>query len=82
MYSLYDTSKWYATIFQNLVKFIHAYQNSKELTEDQWAWYFYDYGVCGVCLNIAIYFIVNILDYCIMSPLLLSNQARFFISTL
>jgi hypothetical protein len=37
--SLYDQGKWHVTIFENLVRFIHDYDKSKELPQDKWAWH-------------------------------------------
>jgi hypothetical protein len=69
------------------VKFIHEYQNSKELPEDQCAWHLHPIVVkkqvnfedCGVCLSLAIYCLVHGLDYHTMPPVLFSNKAYLFI---
>jgi hypothetical protein len=85
--SLYDQGQWYVTIFDNLVRFIHQYERSRDLPQDKWAWHMHPVVVnkqlnnddYGVCLSLAIYCLVHGLDYHTMPPFLLDNQERIFI---
>jgi hypothetical protein len=74
-------------MFDNIVKFIHDYEKSKEIPKDKWAWHMHlvvvdkqlnldDWGVC-TCL--AIYCLVHGLDYRTMPTFLFANQARIFV---
>jgi hypothetical protein len=73
--SLYETTQWHVTIFDNLVKFLHDYQKSKDIPEDRWAWHMHPVVVkkknnnddCGVCLSLAIYCVFHGLD-CLTMP--------------
>jgi hypothetical protein len=84
--SLSDRIQGHVTIFDNLEKFIHDYQKSKDIPQDRWTWYLRavvvkkkdNYDNCGVCLSLAIYCLVHELDYCTMPPVFFSNQARLF----
>jgi Ulp1 family protease len=60
--SLYDQGSRHVTIFDNMVKFIHDYETSKELPQDKWDWNMHPVIVdkqlnnddCGVCVCLAI----------------------------
>jgi Ulp1 family protease len=75
--SLFDpTSTFHVTMYRNLVHFIQDYQQSKFLLQDRWAWHMRAITVkkqvndddCGVCVSLAIYFIIRGLDYHIIPP--------------
>jgi hypothetical protein len=84
--SLYDpTSPFHVTIYHNLVQFIQDYQKPKYLPQDGWAWHIHAITTkkqandddCGVCLSIAIYYLINGLDYHTIPQAMFYNQAHF-----
>jgi Ulp1 family protease len=55
--SLCDQGPWHVKMFDNIVKIIHDYEQSKEIPKDKWAWHMHavvvdqqlnldDFGVC------------------------------------
>jgi Ulp1 family protease len=36
---LYDQGPWHVLMFDNIVKFIHDYEKSKEIPKDKWNWH-------------------------------------------
>jgi hypothetical protein len=85
--SLYDQGSWHGLMFENLVKFIHEYERSKDLPQDKWDWHMHPVVVdkqlnlddCGVCTCMAIYCLFHGLDYRTMPTCLFANQARIFV---
>jgi hypothetical protein len=74
-------------MFDNIVRFVHDYEKSKEISKDKWAWHMHPVVVnkqlnlddCGVCTFLAIYCLVHGLDYRTMLTFLFANQARIFV---
>jgi hypothetical protein len=74
-------------MFDNIVKFIHNYEKSKEIPKDTWAWHMHPVVVdkqlnlddCGMCTCLEIYYVVHGLDYCKMPTFLFANRARIFV---
>jgi Ulp1 family protease len=85
--SLYDQGTWHVLMFDNIVKFIHDYEKSKDIPEDKWAWHMHPVVVnkqlnldyCGVCTCLAIYCLFHGLDYRTMPTFLFANQALIFV---
>jgi hypothetical protein len=85
--SLYDQGPWHVMMFDNIVKFIHDNNKSKEIPKDKWALHMHLVVVdkklnlddCGVCTCLAIYCLVHGLDYRTMPTFLSYNKARIFV---
>jgi Ulp1 family protease len=85
--SLYDQGSWHVLMFDNIVKFIHNYEKSKEIPKDKWTWHMHpvvvnkqlNLGDCGACTCLEIYCLVHGLDYRTMLTFLFANQARIFV---
>jgi Ulp1 family protease len=85
---LYDQGPWHAMMFDNIVKFIHDYEKSKETPKDKWALHMHPVVVnrqlnlndCEeVCTCLAIYYVFHGLDYRTLPTFLFTNQARIFV---
>jgi Ulp1 family protease len=81
--SLYDQGPWHVKMFDNIVKFIHDYDKSKEIPKYKWAWHMHPVVVdkqlsldnFGVFTCLEIYCLVYGLDYRTMPTFFFANQA-------